>query len=523
MSEIVQADTNIEQEIFKKLARLHIGFLLLVKKSGKLKKIDEASERLFQQMINHFILGEFTLAIEIAEKLKLKHQLKFIYRFQAQCYIHLNQFENAETCLEQALQIKPQSCGILHNLYNINMQKGDYQRAKDYINELKKLDNNPIYEYLLGITYQKINEHEKAIQCFEIAHQCLQKKRYFMAKSESYLALERYDEALECCMIAFCYEPCDKNVKIVLLTLIVLLKISEEELERMQLKIDEQHNYTIETYKKKRELEAQQTQLIKRQSKIRINSSQIQPTQSQIKINKQNQFIKYYLDAIYYTFTYFFALYANADQNCTAKIANYLSTKQNIEMFDFTDRIRETIQKCYPDLQNLSTHEISRLLNLWYDKKIKDKDNKNDIYQHLYIIFRNLTESNLKQQLFDRFNEGFTQSQERQNKNKEFHSYLQLICTDVLKKGFRIYNEFSGVIGLEHAIMILGFLIKFPELADDKDSFEDLVFRGLTKEDFYQLLKSQSRLSVSLNQPSKQLEKLEQSVFSDTNFLSKFQ
>lgn len=49
-----------------------------------------------------------------------------------------------------------------------------------------------------------------------MAHQRLQDKKYFMAKSESYIALERYDEALECCMIAFTYEPCDRNVHLIL-------------------------------------------------------------------------------------------------------------------------------------------------------------------------------------------------------------------------------------------------------------------------------------------------------------------
>ncbi|CAD8044954.1 unnamed protein product [Paramecium primaurelia] len=519
MDIIIHLQNKNEEELEKMI----IGLVIFKKKIEKLEKIDKDAAILFVKMIIYCFTNDPPKAIQIGEEIKLKHQYLHVYLLQEFCYMNLGLIGDAERCLKQALDIKPQRVDTIFSLYKLSMRKEDYQNAFNYLNEIKKFDRSPTIHFLMGITYQKMNQHDQAILCFEIAHQQIQNQEYFLHKMESFLALEKYEEALECCMIVIINEPGNKYLQEKLQYLLKLLGIDEEQHKMKLLKLQQEHNYTLETYKEKRALEAQQTQLILRQSKIRVkpDQGQINQTQSQIKLNKQNQQITYYLDALYYTFTQFFGLYVHLDQNCSSKIAQYLSTKQNIEILKFTDMIRQTIQQFYPDLTKLSIEDLSNRLTLWYNKKIKE--NEEDIFQHLFKIFYNLNQTNFKQKLIERLNEDFSNSIERKNKNKEFYLYLTEICRAVEKEGFQIYKESGGQLGLEHAIIILGFIIKFTDLVNDDDSFENIIFRGLNKDDFYQFFQSQSRIQIK-NSSQKQciLERDEMLVSTDLAFMSKF-
>ncbi|CAD8052812.1 unnamed protein product [Paramecium sonneborni] len=531
----VQAFEKMPVEEKLKFILIAVVIKMHKKDIEKLEKIEKESAELFILMLLLATIDKYMDAIVLGDLIILKQQFIPVYLLKSICYLKLQMIENAEKCLLEAQKVKPNCTRVFYLSTKICLIKEDYPGALKNLCEIEKKKPGPNVDYSFGIVYQKMNVHRQAIQYFEKAHTALQKKKYFIAKMESFVALENYDEALECCDIAISLKPGKKELYERKANLLKLLG-NEEESEKVRiLGLHQDENYTLKIFEEKRKLDEHRSQLIQKQSKIKLKS-EIKQTQSQIILNKQNQQIVFYLDALYFTFTYFCALYYNPSLDCTNLIAKYLSTQERIKSLNFTDMVRITIQSCYPDLKDLDISKISDRLKIWYEKKIKNQNEDSMMFSNLFNIFKNLTNTYVRQILIERLNEDFHKSFERQNKNKDFYTYITAICQQFEQQGYTIYRQPGSVLGLEHAILILGFMIKFIALADDKEDFEVLIYRGIKQGDFSQYQQSQSKLKSKTQNITKtdeedqalqnlsdsQKQMLESGQIYNSAFLSKF-
>ncbi|MFZ1687260.1 MAG: alkaline phosphatase family protein [Flavobacteriales bacterium] len=111
-----------------------------------------------------------------AEALPLLQRIEQIPAFMdrvqfrlATAYMDMRQWKDATTALTKALEHDPASAKAHHALGVCCLKTGSPEQAVDHLHEALGLDfNMPIAHYHLGEAYQRIGEHEKALQAFEV-------------------------------------------------------------------------------------------------------------------------------------------------------------------------------------------------------------------------------------------------------------------------------------------------------------------------------------------------------------------
>ncbi|MBB6067562.1 tetratricopeptide repeat protein [Methanococcus maripaludis] len=121
-------------------------------------------------------------------------------------YLYINNYDNALECYKKSLIINPNfEKGHVH-LCTLYYRKGDYEKAKEHIDEAIKLNpNEPEYyfkkaEHLYYYEdYDEEGYNPEVIDCYNEAIKLNPKNpKYYFRKGEAFYDIERIDEALEC-------------------------------------------------------------------------------------------------------------------------------------------------------------------------------------------------------------------------------------------------------------------------------------------------------------------------------------
>jgi tetratricopeptide (TPR) repeat protein len=125
----------------------------------------------------HFLLGEIWLykmdaqraLPEFQKELEINPTVWLVYWRLGDTYMRLKQFDQAEKALKQALWLNESFTGSYLMLGEIELQKGDPELARGFLERAVKLDPQNYYaHYALGRSYQKLGRTDDANREFAL-------------------------------------------------------------------------------------------------------------------------------------------------------------------------------------------------------------------------------------------------------------------------------------------------------------------------------------------------------------------
>ena len=121
------------------------------------------------------------------------------------CYIHLEQYNDAERIFEKLINIAPEWERPVFNLGNVYLKQNMYEDALNLFKKAKEINpfNADVY-YYLGVYYRTIKEYEKAIQHYNKAISLNDKEpEPYLDLGICYFKLRDIDKALYCSQKAY--------------------------------------------------------------------------------------------------------------------------------------------------------------------------------------------------------------------------------------------------------------------------------------------------------------------------------
>jgi tetratricopeptide (TPR) repeat protein len=165
-------------EMFGVSAESPMAHLMLAKMMVRLQLEDRAPPEIEKALgldprlpMAHFLLGEILLyqgdalhALEEFQKeLAINPSVWLVYWRLGDSYMRLRRYDEAEKALKQALWLNDSFTGSYLMLGEIELQKGDAELARGFLERASKLDPSNYYvHYSLGRAYQKLGRTEDA-------------------------------------------------------------------------------------------------------------------------------------------------------------------------------------------------------------------------------------------------------------------------------------------------------------------------------------------------------------------------
>ncbi|SNZ07829.1 Tetratricopeptide repeat-containing protein [Persephonella hydrogeniphila] len=136
-------------------------------------------------------IGDFTQAIE------LKPDYWEAYFERGKVFLYFGRFEEAEEDFKKVIQLNPSFKDVYSYLAQIEIQRGNDQKAMEYLNEVSSGGDYKYY-YNLGKIFLNAKNYDAAIENFTKA---LEDNKYlvdgYYLRSKAYEAIGKYKEALE--------------------------------------------------------------------------------------------------------------------------------------------------------------------------------------------------------------------------------------------------------------------------------------------------------------------------------------
>jgi tetratricopeptide (TPR) repeat protein len=161
-----------------------LAHLMLAKMLVRLQLEDQAPPELEKALaldprlpMAHFLLGEIYLyksdapraLAEFQSELEINPTVWLVYWRLGDSYMRLRRYDEAEKALKQALWLNESFTGSYLMLGEIELQKGDAELARGFLERAAKLDPRNYYvHYSLGRAYQKLNRTEDANREFAL-------------------------------------------------------------------------------------------------------------------------------------------------------------------------------------------------------------------------------------------------------------------------------------------------------------------------------------------------------------------
>jgi tetratricopeptide (TPR) repeat protein len=134
----------------------------------------------------HFLMGEILLyksdtpraLVEFQKELAVNPTVWLVYWRLGDSYMRLRQYDEAEKALKQALWLNDSFTGSYLMLGEIELQKGDPELARGFLERAAKLDPRNYYvHYSLGRAYQKLGRTDDANREFALQRSLSVEKR----------------------------------------------------------------------------------------------------------------------------------------------------------------------------------------------------------------------------------------------------------------------------------------------------------------------------------------------------------
>ena len=165
-------------EMFGVAAESPMAHLMLAKMMVRLHLEEQAPPEIEKALVldprlpmAHFLLGEILLyqgdaahaLAEFQKELAINPSVWLVYWRLGDSYMHLRRYDEAEKALKQALWLNDSFTGSYLMLGEIELQKGDPELARGFLERAAKLDPGNYYvHYSLGRAYQKLGRTEEA-------------------------------------------------------------------------------------------------------------------------------------------------------------------------------------------------------------------------------------------------------------------------------------------------------------------------------------------------------------------------
>ncbi len=171
-------------DMFGVSAESPMAHLMLAKMLVRLQLEDKAPPELEKALaldprlpMAHFLLGEIYLyksdaqraLAEFRKELEINPTVWLVYWRLGDSYMRLRRYDEAEKALKQALWLNESFTGSYLMLGEIELQKGDAELARGFLERAAKLDPRNYYvHYSLGRAYQKLGRTEDANREFAL-------------------------------------------------------------------------------------------------------------------------------------------------------------------------------------------------------------------------------------------------------------------------------------------------------------------------------------------------------------------
>jgi tetratricopeptide (TPR) repeat protein len=180
-------------EMFGVSADSPMAHLMLAKMMVRLQLEEQAPAEIEKALaldprlpMAHFLMGEILLyksdapraLVEFQKELAINPTVWLVYWRLGDSYMRLRQYDEAEKALKQALWLNDSFTGAYLMLGEIELQKGDFELARGFLERAAKLDPRNYYvHYSLGRAYQKLGRTDDANREFALQRSLSAEKR----------------------------------------------------------------------------------------------------------------------------------------------------------------------------------------------------------------------------------------------------------------------------------------------------------------------------------------------------------
>ena len=188
-------------------------------------------------------LGRTEEAIKCFDKaFEYNPHFPFPLYYKTLSYMNLEDYENAEDVIVQALTFFPDNPGFLNNYCVILNKLGKYEEAIDTANKALSIDSDSVETYTnKALALEKLCEIDEAIECYDKALKINPNIiDVWFNKANALKDYERFDEALECYKKALTHFPHNPDILYYMSTLYLIKGDTENSFKYL----NESHKYS---------------------------------------------------------------------------------------------------------------------------------------------------------------------------------------------------------------------------------------------------------------------------------------